>query len=242
MGRPLGWAWVGLAAATAAWVTVDVLLRGPWTRLDREVSRTVLSWGLRHTAWTHDLLYVLSQFGGRVTLAVGIGTYVVVLGWLRRTWQPPLRFLAALAMLAAIIYAFKFGIGRTAPAVDRLHAGGTSYPSGHVPNAVLMWGLAAWLAAEYELAGWLRRLLDVLRFAGPVFAGIGMLLLDYHWLSDLVAGAAFGIVLLRLLRAIFERPVGDGGADAGERRPGAGRGTLAGPPLASGDGVPHHVG
>ncbi len=29
-----------------------------------------------------------------------------------------------------------------------------------------------------------------------------MLLLDYHWLSDLVAGLALGILLLRLLHAV----------------------------------------
>lgn len=231
-----------MAAGVAAWITTDVLLRGPWTRLDAEVSRTVQSWGLRRTAWSHDLLYVLSQFGGRLTLAIGIGAYVLVLGWLRRTWQPPLRFLVAVAMLTMVVYAFKFGIGRTAPVIDRLHAGGTSYPSGHVPNAVLMWGLAAWLAAEYEVAGWLRRPLDVLRFAGPAFAGIGMVLLDYHWLSDLVAGAMFGIVLLRFLRAIFAPRGPHGGAEVEEPRADPARRGLASEPMAHDDGIPHHVG
>jgi hypothetical protein len=71
-----------------------------------------------------------------------------------------------------------------------------------------MWGLIAWLAVEYPVAEWLRRTLNVLRFVAPACAFLGMALLDYHWLSDLVAGVAFGIVLLRLMHLIFDTRIG----------------------------------
>jgi membrane-associated phospholipid phosphatase len=41
-----------------------------------------------------------------------------------------------------------------------------------------------------------------------------MALLDYHWLSDLVAGVAFGVLLLRILHLVFDGRlgrIGDGG-------------------------------
>jgi len=148
------------------------------------------------------------MFGQRVSILVAIGGFVLVLAMVRRTWQPLLRFAVGLALLTVVIYAFKFGVGRTAPPIDSLHTDGESYPSGHVPNSLLMWGLAAWLAAEYQVVEWLRRLLNVLRFLAPGCAFLGMALLDYHWLSDLVAGVAFGVVLLRAMHLLFDGPLG----------------------------------
>jgi hypothetical protein len=86
-----------------------------------------------------------------------------------------------------------------------------------VPNSLLMWGLIAWLAVEYRVVEWLRKTLNVLRFVAPACAFLGMALLDYHWLSDLVAGVAFGVVLLRLLHLIFDGPLSEIG-DFGVKR------------------------
>lgn len=190
------------------WITLDVLWRGPWTRLDAHVSHTVRPWGLRHAPWPKDAVYALTMFGGRVPIVVGIGCFILAVALVRRTAQPLLRFAVALAVLTLVVYAFKWGVGRTAPQVDTLHTGGTSYPSGHVPNAILMWGLMAWVAVEYRLPVAWRRLFGVLRFLGPLCAAVGMILLDWHWLSDVVAGAALGILLLRILHLIFDGPAG----------------------------------
>lgn len=196
------------SAACALWITLDVLWRGPWTRLDAHVSSAVLDLGLRHAPWPKNAVYILTMFGGRVPIVVVTGCFIVAVGLARRTLQPLLRIAAALGLLTLVIYAFKWGVGRTAPVVDALHAGGTSYPSGHVPNAILMWGVMAWLAVDYRLGRYWIRLFGVLRFLGPCLAAAGMLLLDWHWLSDLVAGAAFGIVLLAVLHVVFDGPIG----------------------------------
>jgi len=196
------------AAAIVVWVTVDILIGGPWTRLDHRVSRHILDLGLRHAPWPKDGVFVLTMFGGRAEIVVVLGGFCLAVSVLRRTWQPVIRFVTAIVILSVIVFAFKYGVGRTAPWHDRLHAGGTSYPSGHVPNAILTWGLAAWIAAEYRVAHWLRIALDIMRFVAPAFAFAGMLLLDYHWLSDLVAGVAFGIVLLWVMHVVFDGPAG----------------------------------
>ncbi len=193
-----------------AWITLDVLWRGPWTRLDAAISGRVHGWGLRGRVWPDHLLYALTLFGGRAEILVLVGGFALILSWRRRTWQPLLRFVVALALLTVTVYAFKLGVGRTAPPSDLLHAGGESYPSGHVPNAVLMWGLAAWLAADYAAPGAVRQVLNWLRFVAPLLAAVGMLLLDYHWFSDLVAGGAVGILLLWVLLLVV------GGRDRGD--------------------------
>lgn len=211
---PLRWPGVAIAAIVAAWITIDVVQRGPWTRLDAHASHTIRGWQLFLVPYPRDVVYPLTMFGQRVTILVTVGGFCLVLAFVRRTWQPIFRFAVALALLTVVIYAFKFGIGRTAPPLDTLYADGASYPSGHVPNAILMWGLVGWLAVEYEVVGWLRELTNVLRFFAPFCAFLGMALLDYHWLSDLVAGVAFGVILLRILHLVFDGRLGricDGG-------------------------------
>jgi membrane-associated phospholipid phosphatase len=103
-----------------------------------------------------------------------------------------------------VVYAFKFGMGRTAPGYpgSYFHRGGTSFPSGHVANAALMWGVARWQAVEYGLPAGMQRLFWGLSVAGPVLAGAAMVALDFHWVSDAVVGAVVGVLLLGVVHTL----------------------------------------
>ncbi|KQS69823.1 phosphoesterase PA-phosphatase [Modestobacter sp. Leaf380] len=202
MGRPAWWS-VGLAVVVTVLVTVDLLARGTLERMDLQVSEVVSSWGLRDSVlyWP---VWVLTQAGGRVTILLVLA---VLVGWTcirQRTIVPLLRVLVALALLTAVVYAFKFGTGRTAPAYPGsfFHRDGASYPSGHVANAVLMWGVARWQAVESGLPAAVQRGLWVLSVFGPVVTGVAMVALDFHWVTDAVVGAAVGLVLLGVVHAL----------------------------------------
>jgi undecaprenyl-diphosphatase len=110
----------------------------------------------------------------------------------------------ALALLTAVVYAFKFGMGRTAPAYpgSYFHRDGESFPSGHVANAVLMWGVARWQVVDFALPAAVQRTFRWLSLGGPVLAAVSMLLLDFHWLTDVVVGAAVGVVLLGVVHTL----------------------------------------
>jgi membrane-associated phospholipid phosphatase len=71
-----------------------------------------------------------------------------------------------------------------------------------VANAVVGWGVVRWQSAAYRLPPAVRRPAAVLAVAGPVVAGIAVLALDFHWLSDVVAGAAVGVSLLGVVHAL----------------------------------------
>lgn len=184
----------------AAAVTADVLAGGLLTRLDHQISHlTRNDWGLRFQTWPRRALRVLTLFGQRGPILVAAVPFAAWLAWRLRRPEPLLRLVAALAMLAVVVYAMKLGIGRSAPPVDALRTdSGQSFPSGHLANAVLVWGLLAWLGARHAgvVPHRLAVALDILRVAGPALVLVGMTLLDYHWLSDFVAGAAIGVVLL----------------------------------------------
>lgn len=197
--RPALWVVLG-AVAIAAAVTADVLAGGLLTRVDHHVSHVTRDvWGLRFRTWPRRGLTLLTYFGQRGPILFVALPFTGWLAWRVRRVEPLARLIAALVLLAVAVYGVKFGIGRDAPPVDALHTStGQSFPSGHLANAVLAWGLLAWLAARHAgvVPQRLVAALDVVRLVGPVLVVVGMTLLDYHWLSDFIAGAAIGLVLL----------------------------------------------
>ncbi|WP_336031397.1 phosphatase PAP2 family protein [Geodermatophilus sp. FMUSA9-8] len=201
-GRPPWWLLLVAFAVTVA-VTADLLSRGVLERLDLQVSEVVSSWDLRDSP-AYWPVWVVTQVGGRGTILIVFAGLVAWLCVRGRTLLPLVRVLTALVLLTVVVYAFKFGTGRTAPAYPGsfFHRDGASYPSGHVANAVLMWGVARWQAAEYALPPRVQTLLWWLAVVGPVATGIAMVSLDFHWVTDAVVGAAVGLLLLGVVHAL----------------------------------------
>jgi membrane-associated phospholipid phosphatase len=203
VGRPSWWA-VLAALLVGGLITLDLLTSGATERLDVRVSDVAKDWGLADSS-AYPLVWLVTQLGGRVTILVVLAGLVGYLAWSRRTLLPALRVLVAVALLTGVVYALKFGIGRTAPGFPGsyfFHADGASFPSGHVANAVLMWGVARWQAVEYGLPLRVQQAFWWLAVVGPVLTGLAMISLDFHWVTDAVVGAAVGIVLLGVVHAL----------------------------------------
>ncbi|TKJ35080.1 phosphoesterase PA-phosphatase [Blastococcus sp. CCUG 61487] len=203
VGRPSWWAMV-LALLVGCLVTADLLTLGITERLDLRVSDVVQEWGLADSS-AYPLVWVLTQVGGRVTILVVLAGLVGYLAWTRRTVLPILRVLLALVLLTAVVYALKHGLGRTAPRFPGSyfwHDDGRSFPSGHVANAVLMWGVARWQAVAYGLPARVQRTFWWLAVVGPVVTGLSMISLNFHWVTDAVVGAAVGLLLLGVVHAV----------------------------------------
>jgi membrane-associated phospholipid phosphatase len=205
VGRPPWWA-AAVAVLVTALVTADLLASGVSERLDLRVSEVVSGWDLEDSGG-YPALWVVTQLGGRGTLLVVLAALVLGLARSRRTWVPLGRVLLALVVLTVVVYSLKYAIGRTAPAHPdaSFFAGGASYPSGHVANAVLVWGVARWQAVDYGLApGW-QHAFRWLGIAGPVATGVAMVCLDFHWVTDAVVGGAVGVLLLSVVHALDAR-------------------------------------
>ena len=63
-------------------------------------------------------------------------------------------------------------------------------------NAVALWGLALFAAIRWHLPSRVVAVANVLRWVAPAAVGIGMIMLDYHWVSDMIGGAAIGVLVL----------------------------------------------
>jgi membrane-associated phospholipid phosphatase len=87
--------------------------------------------------------------------------------------------------------------------VDLIYAGGLSYPSGHASNAILSWGVLAYLIYRYAHVD---RYRGRLASTGVAFISMSVcvvsLFRNTHWLSDLVGGLFIGAALLVMVIAI----------------------------------------
>jgi membrane-associated phospholipid phosphatase len=202
-GRPAWWLLLAALVVGCA-VTLDLLTRGGLERMDLWISEIVSDWRLEDSV-AYPVVWLVTQLGGRVTILVVLAVLVGHLAWRRRTWLPLVRVLVALALLTIAVYAVKHGTGRTAPAFPGsffFHADGASFPSGHVANAVLMWGVARWLAVEYDLPLRVQRAFQLLHVLGPLVTAVAMVSLDFHWVTDAVVGAAVGVLLLGVVHTL----------------------------------------
>jgi membrane-associated phospholipid phosphatase len=202
-GRPVWWT-MALALVVAGLVSADLLTSGVLERMDLRVAETVGGWDLKNSD-AYPLVWAVTQVGGRVTILVVLAVLVGYLGWRRRTWLPLVRVLIALTLLTVVVYGIKNGTGRTAPGFPGsyfFHDDGASFPSGHVANAVLMWGVARWQAVDYGLPARVQRGFWLLSVAGPAATGLAMVSLNFHWVTDAVVGAAVGLLLLGVVHAL----------------------------------------
>lgn len=122
-----------------------------------------------------------------------------------KTWRPLNLALLSLLSLNLVVGTFKLFLGRTKPrdGFDLLHVGGMSYPSGHASNAVLSWGILAYIIYRYA---------KVDRYQGRLAsAGVALISLTIcavslirhtHWFSDLLGGIFVGSALLVTVIAI----------------------------------------
>jgi len=123
--------------------------------------------------------------------------------WRLRSWRPLLVMGVALVLLNMSVGAVKIGMGRLGPhyahvaGSNELFLGGGIFPSGHTANAVVTWGIVAYVAIRW------RRLGALLAGFMGITVGLTTLYLGTHWVSDVLAGWAAGALVLLVL-PLFE--------------------------------------
>nr|WP_231134087.1 phosphatase PAP2 family protein [Motilibacter deserti] len=113
-----------------------------------------------------------------------------------RTWRPLVVLIGALLALNLVVGVLKIALGRAKAETGsgEYFAGGLMYPSGHSANAVVTWGVLAYLCVAYARAS--RRTAAVLAFLPTPAVAAGSWFLGSHWLTDLVAGWLIGAAVL----------------------------------------------
>ncbi|MBE7189474.1 phosphatase PAP2 family protein, partial [Jatrophihabitans endophyticus] len=185
--------WACLGAFTA--LTVGLITIPAFGDVDESFTRAHPK-----SAWAPLVPWVRGYelFGQRGPTLLVFAPLIGWWAWRRRDRVPVVALVVAEVLLNGGVGVAKYGLGRVGPFAagnaHRFFAGGDIYPSGHVSNAVVLYGLLAWLAPPR----WRRRAV-VAAVVLSVTVGAGTVFLRTHWLSDVLGGwLAGGLVLLGL--------------------------------------------
>ena len=183
-------------------VTQQVLTNGPLVSYDKEINSQPKP---QFEGLAGFLLRRLDDLGLRGLTATVLLIAASFIAYKFKTWRPLNLAMVSLLSLNLVVGTFKLFLGRTKPrdGFDLLHAGGMSYPSGHASNAVLSWGILAYLIYRYARVD---RYQGRLASAGVALISLTVctvsLIRHTHWFSDLLGGLFIGSALLVAVIAI----------------------------------------
>jgi membrane-associated phospholipid phosphatase len=192
---------ISLLAVTALIyaVTVAAVLSTSWlVHFDWQVMlfRPYKQWPELHAFL--DYFVVLGQRGPTAAL---IAAWLGWRSWRQRTLRPLLMMAFALLLLNLTVGAAKLGMGREGPhyanivGSNEMFLTGDLCPSGHTANAVVTWGILAYLATT----PYARRILSVIAAFFALGVGTTTVYLGTHWVSDVLLGWAAGLLILLAL-------------------------------------------
>ena len=183
-------------------VTQQVITNGPLIALDARIANANRT---DFPSWIDFVLMRIDDLGLRGLTAAALMIAAIYIARRFKTWRPLNLAILSLIALNLTVGLAKLLIGRTKPKlnVDLIYAGGLSYPSGHASNALLSWGVLAYLIYRYA---------HVDRYRGRLAStGVALISLSVcvvslfrntHWLSDLVGGLFIGAALLVMVIAV----------------------------------------
>lgn len=202
---PAGWWFDGLLVVAFAGLTA-ALAAGWLLDLDQAVADWVFDHQWDPAYWVSRTLNFLGN-GSPLTIISAV--IAIWLGVRRRSGWPFALVVAAFLATGFAILPLKLWTDRAAPrstlpdAVElfnHLPSGeySLSYPSGHLVNTVVWYGVIALL-----LAPWLGRAVRRwVRIAPPAIVFCTTVYLNYHWVTDSVAGLLLGLLLDRILSRV----------------------------------------
>jgi membrane-associated phospholipid phosphatase len=183
-------------------VTHQVIINGPLVTYDEEIARQPQP---EFEGLSEFILRRLDDLGLRGLTATVLLIAAAFIAFKFKTWRPLNLAFLSVVLLNLVVGGFKLMLGRTKPrdGFDLLHAGGMSFPSGHASNAVLSWGILAYIIYRYAKVD---RYQGKLATAGVITITLTVCIVSLirrtHWFSDLLGGIFIGSALLVAVIAI----------------------------------------
>lgn len=157
------------------------------------IDNSVAKWGHRHaTATSTHVLNVVTQLGG-IYVVIGLCVVLAVVETLRqRTVWVPLFIVAVMGGEEILTTTVKQLADRVRPTFNPAAATlGPSFPSGHSATAAAFYATAALLIGRWRPRS-VRAVLTGLAVAVAIAVATTRVLLDVHWLTDVIAGLSLG--------------------------------------------------
>jgi len=195
--------WSGALFVGFILVTLDIYFEGLLWRIDQyfaDIKRPVF------TGFTNFIILRIDDLGLRWVTASILLIMAIMVSRRFKSWRPLNLSILSLIFLNLFVGAAKIGFGRCKAREDFdlcMFSGGMAYPSGHIANALVTWGLFAYIIFRYTHRApfeglrlyWLVALISI-------SVGIVSLLRNTHWFTDLIGGMFLGGSILILVVAI----------------------------------------
>jgi membrane-associated phospholipid phosphatase len=203
--------WIDLVLVAAFAALTVALIDGHLLVWDQQVADWAFAHQPRPVYWTARVFNTLGQ-GGQLLMPVSI-ILTAWLTWRTRSVRALLPFVAAFVLTYITIGPLKIWAGRAAPAFDgpdktimfNPNAHGVyamSYPSGHMGNSLVWYGVITLLVATLLGRPLTGRESFLLRFLPVAILFCTTIYTGFHWLTDSVAGVFLGLFLIRLIDRI----------------------------------------
>lgn len=189
-------------AGILLFLALQVILQGPLTRVDQEVT---LFFALRRQEWLTRLTLFVAD--AHETIRV-LGATALIAMW--RFWRRDLRDVRLLAVVPAgmlLNLGLKHLVQRPRPVLEEplVHISTYSFPSGHAIASTVFYGaLCALVFAHTRSPVW-RTLAVLAAMAMVLLVSFSRVYLGAHYLSDVIAGAAEGLACLLLFLRYVRR-------------------------------------
>jgi membrane-associated phospholipid phosphatase len=184
-------------------VTLDVINQGLLYKFDRyvaEIDRPKL------TGLTNFIVLRIDDLGLRWVTASILLITATLISRRFKSWRPLNLSILSLVFLNVFVGAAKIGFGRCKARENFdvcMFTDGMAYPSGHISNALVTWGLFAYIIFRYTHRApfeglklyWLVAVLTI-------GVGSASLIRNTHWFTDLLGGMFIGGAILVLVVAI----------------------------------------
>ena len=192
----------GLLLLGFLFITQQVLTRGWIYELDHYILHLK---NPQFKGLAGHIVIGLDDLGLRWFTATVLLICAAIISWRFKSFRPLNLSILALVSLNVVVGATKIIIGRTKPRlyIDVLHADGMSYPSGHASNALISWGLLAYLIYRYTNRAPFKGV-KLYPLVGLITATVVVvsLIRNTHWFSDLLGGVFVGGALLIAIIAV----------------------------------------
>lgn len=155
---------------------------------------------------TPTMVMLVDDLGLRSVTAIFLIITAIIISRRFKSWRPINLSILSLVLLNLVVGVSKLLFGRSKPSsgFDLVFTdSGLSYPSGHAANAVLTWGIMAYLIFRYSH----KEPFEGLRLTWfvsiiTICVCLASLYRNTHWFSDLLGGLFIGSALLVLIIAI----------------------------------------
>lgn len=183
-------------------VTQQVINNGPLIQLDA----TIFNAHRPHlTKFQRLILLRIDNLGLRGVTSTILFVTAFFIARRFKSWRPLNLSILAVLALNLVVGIAKLLVGRTKPKlnVDLVYAGGLSYPSGHASNAILTWGVLAYILYRYSHpTSWHPLAMGIAAGAFTLGVCVVSAFRNTHWLSDLLGGICIGGALLVMVIAV----------------------------------------